>query len=589
MIDLRKALGWPALAGVLSLAVLTVGLIVPAVAPAAKRQVTIKALYQGVSCPSGERNAMKRLPHAELVVRFGGRVIRTRLNRAGIAKLRVGGRTRKLRATVILDGKLLAVRPFSKGDPYRIPGSLTLPRKGTKVTRTFAIRERGPAGAAGAWSILSEGPELAKRASPVALSKVVARYEVGQRPPHGGGTDIPGRLSAYKNGQIWIDGRVPAAGEVGDEFEPWVLLHEYGHHVLGEVADPGPGRGGDHDYERSYPKQPTMAWSEGFAHAFAAVVLNDPVLGTQCRRGVNLSASPATPRSKDDPWLNQYHEISVAGAVWGLADYLGGGKAPSGLKPLLSALHAFHGKYGGPEGAREVRDALTEFANDNAVRQQRFGDIFDKQRLRWGFKAQVVDVSDPSSGRFVLGDLVLWTRGSMCAMGQPYSFTGPKDEAFTGPAVFDSRGVQVKEHGRVADTPIGPLDYTSHDECWLTVDGAYLSKQLQTLVQTYPYRATGAHRNGETTIYGVWDCGYSSSCPSQVRATFRIGTGVWHRPNGKTHIDSAAPLHSETVITALPAFRGGGPTPLSAAVPIARFDALGKCTTLAGVHRDCGS
>ena len=56
--------------------------------------------------------------------------------------------------------------------------------------------------------------------------------------------------------------------------EPAILLHEYGHFVLHTVA-PDNGPEVDHNWSTSYPEQPNLAWSEGFASAFAALARPD--------------------------------------------------------------------------------------------------------------------------------------------------------------------------------------------------------------------------------------------------------------------------------------------------------------------------
>jgi hypothetical protein len=359
--------------------------VAPGGASAAKRHVKLQARYLGVSCPSGDRNAVLPLPDAKLVVKFGSRTIRTVLGPNGDTDLTLKGRGHRFKAKVVLDGDLVEVDPYGDNEPYSYTDSLKLTRK---RTYTMKLDDLEHAGAASVWSILRQGAELAKRSMPtgVTLAKVAARYDPNRAVSAGNPDDEPG-VSYYdaNTDQIFVESRGRA-----EEFEPWVLLHEYGHHVLETVAEPGPDSGGSHEFTRSYPNRPAMPWSEGFATAFAAIARDNPVLGTLCRTGVNISRTPAIPRSTDDPWLNQYHEISVSGVLWGVAGYLGGGDRQAGMKRLLASLHAFHAKYGGPKSLREVRDALVVGGAESSQQDYRalFG-AFADQRVNWGLDAHM--------------------------------------------------------------------------------------------------------------------------------------------------------------------------------------------------------
>jgi hypothetical protein len=276
--------------------------------------------------------------------------------------------------------------------------------------------------------------------------------------------------------------------------------------------------------------------------------------------------------------------------VWGLASRLGGGNVQAGLKPLLNALHKFHVKYAGPVSASEARDAMTEFADrhDSSI-QQAIGDVFDDQRLRWGFSMK--EVSQAIHGQ-AGGWVFPWARGGACNMSYPdgYPVTSPDDAFFAGPEGVDGRGVY--NHGATVVVD-GPLDYTRHDECWETVRGHYLDDDsLYALVQTMPYLDGQAHRRQDTTLGVVFDCvEVDNYCAASSRTvTISVGTGVWHHPDGATHLDDLKPLDPATVTVTVPPTVGNAGRDLrpSDITPVAKVDAQGHCTTLVGASQSCG-
>jgi hypothetical protein len=567
---------------VVALMSLVSGLVVmlPAAAHGETRPIQIHAVYDAPTCPSG--TAVTSIPGAKLAVTIGSSTVHKVLDAHGTAELDVPSTATKARATVTLDGQLLQVAPYSSSTPYSFTDALTLTNKSTFKVEPQLSDDRG---AASVWTILSQGKALALSSMPagVTLTKLIARYEPGHGPT--GGVDVLGHNTKYDktDHEILVD-----SVSYADEFEPWVLLHEYGHYVLDAVADPGPNATGPHSIDQSYRTQPALPWSEGFAHAYAAIVRNNPVLGTACRTGVNLSAHPAVPHSLDGPDLNQYHEASIGGVVWGLASYYGAGNVRAGLGSVLGALHKFHAKYGGPVSASEARDAMTEFGDghDTGV-QQAIGNVFDDQRLRWGFSMQEVSETVHGQGG---GWVFPWARGGSCNMSYPYPYpvtSSGEDAFFAGPEGFDQG---VYNHG-AAPVVDGPLDYTRQDECWETVRGHYLDNtDLYSLIQTMPYQADQAHRNQDTVLGVVFQCVQANNeCSGSSRTvTISVGTGVWHRPDGQTYLDSVKPLHPVTLTMTVPPVTRSTLLP-SDIVPVAKVDAQGHCKTLVGATQDCGS
>ena len=220
------------------------------------------------------------------------------------------------------------------------------------------------------------------------------------------------------------------------------------------------------------------------------------------------AANPLTPMPlPGQAHLAQYNEIAVAGSLWSLVHVLGSNVPAAGFATLLDALKAFNDRYHAPRDMREVRDALTEFADGgNEALQQQIGNAFDDHRLRWGFHfeeiAQTVDAS-------VSGWVVPWAVGAFCDMpraGAQNPVQSPGDAAFVGPIGLDPNGVRIR-HGQVQVH--GPLTHTRHDECWETIRGRWLdgnASVLYSLIGTLPYRLEQAHRNGRTVLGVVFRC-----------------------------------------------------------------------------------
>lgn len=537
----------------------------PSGARGAERKIKINAQYEAPSCPSS-KESMQPLPRAKLLIKFGARTLRKQLNDQGVANLELKGRAKELKAKVVLDGKFLAVTPYGKEAPYSYVDDLKLT---DKETYGLKIKEPEKVGAASAWSILSAGAKVAETSAPagVDLGKVTARYDSG-RGPTAGLPDVPGTETAYDadSAEILIDSRTRA-----DEFEPWVLNHEYGHHVLEKVANPGPNAAGSHDLEHSYPYQPALPWSEGFAHAFAAIVAKNPVLGTLCRTGVNISTKPATPASQDGPYDNQYHEISVAGVLWGLATHLGSGNQQAGLKPLLQTLHTFSGKYGGPKSLREARDALIEggLENGSAAEHVAIEQRFLDQQVYWRIMVNAALIDSREAGRDTDYELHLDLDG-------PGAYGSCESTIDDGGPEFPLTGMLPTE----LDTWIGSigaeggLSYISRDDCLMFgadgkqpydgVDGVQFWLHL-------PYLPQEAHHSGTFSLGATWLC---SDAQVEDPGPEDICTG------DRLHQIGFAVGPRQGVLRNVSLQRG-------ARVELLRFDATGKECTFVPTGEDC--
>ncbi|MGH2819512.1 MAG: hypothetical protein ACRDJ5_02530, partial [Actinomycetota bacterium] len=493
-------------------------------------EVSGQVLYTARSCRAG---AASTAPLAGALLRLvpsTGPPVTARLDGAGrYGPTQVTG-TGPIRAFAVTDGPRISVTPdTSPAQPYEIPLGPVTPGSSQTLLIGNGPGNTQPDPASGAASIFTRldlAAQFAARVSPVELDEVRARWRY-MADLTGWLGDQDGSQYEHPGNEIIVGGL--SSGEKRDEWESFPLLHEYGHHVHYSVGKP-PGTGGSHHFHSVHQYQPAVAWSEGFAHAFASAALDDPRLTLGCEVRMDLSAKPAV---ADDPTkagvmleaapasaphLAQHNETAVAGVIRGAALELEGGGLEAGMASLLDAMKRFKDKYHAPEDMLEVRDSLTEFADDDdAELQQRLGNAFDDHRLRWGFKAKVVSRDYSWQGH--PGWLMLWTQGPswtqgpVCDMSQPD--TGPSSgaPAFTGPDIYSADGT-THVHGQAWGTTVGALPYSRHDECWLTVDTTTTIPPHQTLVQTLPYLDDQAHRLGKTTIYALWDCAHSSCSKS---------------------------------------------------------------------------
>jgi hypothetical protein len=129
------------------------------------------------------------------------------------------------------------------------------------------------------------------------------------------------------------------SGEVDidtDEYDPPLILHEFGHYIE-EAIGRSETLGGAHSPFDSL--DPRNAFSEGFATAFAAMVLDDPNYYDSIGEGqqVTIHYSVEGLTAENPGW---YNEASVSAVLWDLFD---DANEPHdaislGLKPMLDAL-----------------------------------------------------------------------------------------------------------------------------------------------------------------------------------------------------------------------------------------------------------
>ena len=569
------------------------------------RKVSGRVLYTKRDCTTGPAT---EAPLAGATIRLeSGPVepVSATLDSDGRFTAEVPGNT-PIQATAVTDGPRVAVMPdTSPPRPYEIPlGELRTAGQTFLIGAGAGNTLADPAsGAANIYTVIDRGARVAEATSPVALPKVQARWRYMSDLVGWLGDETPSYYDDSGTNAIYVGGTF--AKGLRDEWTAFPLLHEYGHHVLKYVANPA-GAIGDHGFDTVHQSNPALPWSEGFSNAFAAIAQGNPKLTLGCETYMDLGTKPAMARPgfriprpnrpelapmppAGSEHLAQYNETAIAGAMWGVVGELGGGDRAAGLGRLLHALNAFKGKYGAPDDMLEVRDSITEFAvNGSEDLEQRIGNAFDDHRLRWGFHVEGVSQVVYGLGS---GWVVPAASGSFCDMASPPGADPiPRlgDPFFVGPTATNQYG--ARSHYGNAQV-FGPLGHTSHDECWQTVRGAWLDANATvnySLISTLPYRTAQAHRSGKTTIGVVFRCASGGDiCAGSSRTvTLRVGTGIWHRPDGQRYLDAAVPLNAKTVTVSLPAhFR---PTMLDV-VPIVEIDALGYCRTLVSPQQDCST
>jgi len=114
-----------------------------------------------------------------------------------------------------------------------------------------------------------------------------------------------------------------------DEWDDYVLLHEYGHYIMDHYANIPPTDTGLHAWNYSFPDQPGIGYGEGWAHFFPARVLCDTML-IDTKEGIGNGAIYIW-YNIEDPWISSdflpqnfdggpWCEGAVAGSIWDLYD-----------------------------------------------------------------------------------------------------------------------------------------------------------------------------------------------------------------------------------------------------------------------------
>jgi hypothetical protein len=518
-----------------------------------------------------------------------------------------------VKAWILLDGDKIRVKPDTGivNDAYLISlGDVIVAKTGGgtdfKALHVAAGKPGDPgaeamAGAANIYNWLARGADIAQRSSPgVTLPEVTARWRYASD-----FTTWLGDTNAtlYQDGAdaIVIGGKQSLSPpSLRNEYERYSILHEYAHHVIKYVADPGNTEGGptkghhnSHTVHPPFPiagatasspgnDLPALPWSEGFADAIAAAVSDDPTPTIDCEVVADYTHKPALGKNNPgDPlepapkppfgYLAQYNEVAITGALWGLLNKFGNGNPAAGLKPLLGA---FHAKV--PHTMRDARDALAEVKDPTieTTKEQHedIAEILREQRINWYFDAQNVGLTFAGDSTSLVETHFKMEGAYSCEVKNDFANDAgqlPEDRGGPGPngeePLFELAGT-------------GGLSHTWHDDCFGLTDGnptTDVGGEDWFFVE-FPYSGSSDPDGDGLTISMKYTCaatGSPDNCKSSNTADLLIRRGVDNTAAGT----SGNARQVKVTGIALP--RNGW-------VPVLHVDGQGRCTSLID-NADC--
>ncbi|HEV3310233.1 MAG TPA: hypothetical protein VG815_06930, partial [Chloroflexota bacterium] len=198
----------------------------PAVAASTAKAVRISGTvwYYKRGCYADTTRTLTPVPNAFVQLVRGTKSTTWPLNANGRFRASLSG-TGSTYGYLLLNGPRLAVSPNSSGaKPYRIP--LGWVKAGANA---FKLSGNGPAGAANIWTVVSMGQNFAASVSPVRIPPLKVAWR--ENANLAAGSPFDGTDDTYfdgANNTLMVDG----GGNRQDQWEPFVLLHEYGHLVL---------------------------------------------------------------------------------------------------------------------------------------------------------------------------------------------------------------------------------------------------------------------------------------------------------------------------------------------------------------------
>lgn len=499
---------------------------------------------------------------------------------AGTLVLRRVGRRQVVRLSLVPGGTSPA--RFSLPGSGRISATLELVTPRVRVTDAAGRLKRIPLGAQVArngrvtFSVRGADNQAdvnaliqvqrAARVAAVTAPRQLRRVTVSVRD-----TPAPGQGEVYFDAPATI--QVASEGSVDPRWEPTALIHEYGHFVLHSLGAEGPD-GGDHDIAKSFPTQPTLAWNEGFATAFAAVVLKEGqgLLTFNCGPYSHVGTQPARPElaTDVDRRYAQYSETRVAGATYQVISRLGGGER--GLKRLLGAFGSYRRDGHSVWTARDLRDLVVQAFERSGADHTAFNAIFVGQGISWERRVTAgIPASDPEVAKLTQAGITMTVRVS-------------------GPGGFDCR--TTTDIDLLATTLVdgsalvfgekradGGIGFSTADDCYLTTGTTVVDfvkphtfgGDAATIL--FPYLAGAAHWSGQYTVFATYTCQFE---PTADPAVAYCPTGMQVRVTAEnlTLLNNARDVREAPLVL-----------PRGVETPIATFAARGDCT-IAGL--DCG-
>ena len=332
---------------------------------------------------------------------------------------------------------------------------------------------------------------------------------------------------AYDAPNIIHVGRGPrgyqGTADTDAQWEGAPLAHEYGHFLLHEIAPDDPNATGDHDVARSYPKLPTLAWSEGFP--FRLRRRRPPDWGGRlyinCGRPyANFASTPAVPAlaTAEDKRYAQSNETRAGGVAYQLIGHLGGGKA--GLRRLLAALPRY--KRGGHSvwTLRDLRDLAAQQLDKTAADHAAVDRIFVGQGVSW------------SQGIAIAVDRANFPQEVAASSELVVRVTGPGGFDCTSKADIDPATTAKLDSGIAIGTKVadGGLSFSADDDCYLVSgDGKLPDDPPRTLfgdraTMPFPFLSSLAHWSGKFTVLAKYVCEFDDrlgprevfQCPTTI-------------------------------------------------------------------------
>ena len=434
---------------------------------------------------------------------------------------------------------------------------------------TFSTRKTSSDdnGNVNALAILERAADAAEQANGAPLPQVYARV-----------FSAPG--SAPTMTHFDAPATINIVAELGrdDRWEPTTLIHEYGHVLMENVAPGGPS-GGAWATDKSYPKMPDLAWTEGFGIAFAAVVTTPEwagVLHYRCGPPYMTLVTPTRPPlAPQDARYAQYSPTRVAAATYHLVDYLGG--SLSGLKRLVDAMKVYRrdGHYAWT--ARDLRDLAVQAFEKSGTDHAEIDQIFYMQGIGWEQYYSVGIDGSEDFGETADIEILLSVTG-------PAGFTcRPSVDIYQSTATWldGMRGVTYRP--MIAQ---GGLTYSKNDDCYLRSGDGIVGVPRPTgkgwrhgsdgVDIPFPYLQGLAHWSGPYTVTAKYVCAREAGvgrnnrfrCPATFTVQLRT-LNRWLLVNVPTLVASIPVMLVKDVD-----------------IPIVTFTANGDCKAIGGT--DCG-